>query len=184
MASGLKNEPWHKQKGETACAYRYFTLYKDMHGRSISRLAKLLGRSARGLEKYSSNYNWKERAAAWDRELDNRLLDKRSDDIEAMRQRHVQLGLGMQTAVAKELKAWVHKVELANAKAKAKGLEHHDPVLSVNELIRISEHGINLERISRGEPTGHVKVNEEVDLSALSVEELKQFRKLKKKMSS
>lgn len=177
-------KPWERQEGEPAAGYRLYTLYRDMQGRSIGKLTKLMGRkSTRAMEKQSSKWEWVRRAEAWDAELDLQLRQRESTEIEGMHRRHIQLALGAQTAVGKELRALVNKVEHAAKDADAAGKSFHDPVLSVNELIRLADHGINLERLTRGEPGVIAQTKGQVDLSGLSVEELRMLKKLRAKAS-
>jgi hypothetical protein len=182
-------DPWERRKGEPMQAYQFFLLYRDMIQRSIARLTRLVGKkSPRSLEKLASKWEWRARAEAWDEEFSHRmLLDKGKAagvQLEAMLKRHIQLGIGMQTAAAKDLQALVHKVEQANKEAKKAGKKHHEPVLTVTEMVRLAENGVNLERISRGQYTQHHKVAEgddDTDLSGLDVKDLKLLKELKRK---
>ena len=184
------SKPWERQPGEPIRAFRYFTLYRDMQMRSLAKLARAMGRRNPSLfEKYSKQWQWPARCEAWDEELDSILRSKTVDELCNMRERHVNLALGMQTAVVKELKALVRRVEAAEEKARqdaiARGQDPdravRKPVLKVNEMIRLSEHGVSLERLSRGEPTAHTRTESEVDLSMLSIEEIKTLKKLHSK---
>jgi len=186
-----KAKPWEQQPEEPSKAYQQFVLYRDMMHRSLAKLATLQGRkSVRSCEKLSHKYQWRNRVLAWDKEQDRRLRALQTSDIEEMNSRHVRLGIGMQSAVVKELQSLVNRVDeaakAATKKAVEEGLDpakaHHAPVLTVNELIRLSEHGINLERLARGEPTEKIDTGkgEGKDLSVLSLRDLKELRRLQK----
>lgn len=184
-------KPWERQTGEGAIAFRSFTQYRDMRSRSIAKLAALTGRTARGLHKMSSNHQWVLRCQAWEEELDKVLTEKQSDAISDMRNRHIQIGIGMQSAAAKELRAWVKKIEKADADARkaaeSRGEEpskaYHEPMLTVSDIVRLSDHGVNLERTSRGEAEGPAAgIESDGDLSVLSTAELKALKALKRKI--
>lgn len=179
-------KPWEMQEDETVNEFRYFVFYRDMQRRSIMVCSKAFGHAnARKMEKISQKCSWQARCRAWDVELDRRVRDCNTKDIADMRKRHINLGLGMQTAVAKELRALVAKIERAAADAKAAGREFHEPVLSVADILRLSQHGTQLERLSRGEHTDHIKTEgaqEDDALKALSVAELKALAAMKQKL--
>lgn len=197
MSGGMKKPAalWEQQEGEPAKLYGQFVLYRDSIQRSLGKLSKYMGlKSTRALEHTCARWQWVKRAEAWDRELDVRSRQSQTDALVSMRSRHVQLGIGMQTAAVKELQALVHKIETASQEAKAKAARegrdpekvHHEPVLTVNEVIRLAEQGTQLERLSRGQPTSIDETRgapPDPGLSVLSVEELKQIKALKAKMA-
>jgi hypothetical protein len=176
--------PWDRQDGEPVTSWERFVLYRDMRQRSLARLSRVLGfKTYRSMETLSAKYGWVERCAAWDIELNRRLLDLQVTDIHKMKQRHINMGIGMQTAVLKELKAWVHRIEEADRKAVKNGKSCHKPILKIGELVRLADSGINIERLSRGESTDLHGVRDETkhDLSRLSKADLKNLKALKEK---
>jgi len=130
-------------------------------------------------------YHWLARAEAWDEECKRRLLDQHNDQIKSMGDRHIQIAVGMQHAGTRELHAWAAKVNKADADA-AKQVQgtgkkpQRDPVLTINELIKFITHGINLERLTRGEPSEIARqdATDSLDLSALSVEDLRALKRI------
>ena len=182
---GAKPKPWEMQEGESLNDFHFFRFYRDMQRRSVRKASQVFGhKTSRVFERLSSKQNWPDRARAWDVELDRRVRDLQTADIADMRKRHINIGIGMQTAVVKELQAHVQQIEDAHALAVAAGKKHHIPLLSVSDIIRLSQHGTQLERLSRGEPTDHTKVDmpEEADLSMLTAKELKALKILKAKL--
>jgi hypothetical protein len=63
---------WERREDEGEDAWVAFQAYRDMETpRSLRKLAELLGRNGHtGLGRNSSQFEWKRRLAAWDRELD------------------------------------------------------------------------------------------------------------------
>lgn len=179
-------KPWEMQDGEPVVAFRFFAFYRDMQRRSVNMAAKAFGqKSPRRLEKLSAKHDWVNRARAWDVEIDRRVREAQVGELADMRKRHINLGVGMQTAAVKELQALVAKIEKASKAAlllDPKG--HHEPLLTVSDLIRLSQHGTQLERLSRGEPTDHsvVETSEATGLAALSTADLKALKALKAKL--
>lgn len=182
-----KAHPWEMQPEETLLDFHYFRFYRDMQKRSIRVTANAFGlQSPRKLEKLSQKHKWGDRVRAWDQELDRRVRDRQVEEIAQMQERHINIGLGMQTAVVKELNAWVKLIEEAHEKAVAQGKKAHAPILNITELIKLSNHGTQLERLNRGEPTDHTRVDDgtgEVDLTALSKEQLQQLHAIKKALA-
>lgn len=183
---GTPPKPWEMQEGETAEQFRKFCFYRDMQKRSLQTCANAFGlKNKKSTELLCRKFNWVDRCSAWDVELDRRVRDSQVAEIADMRKRHINLGVGMQTAVVKELKALVAKIDEAATQAEKEGKKYHEPVLSVNELIKLSQHGTQIERLSRGEHTDHTKVDSpEQDLSSLSVKDLKTLKRLKEKVGA
>lgn len=190
------DKPWDPHPKENIQWWRWFVIYRDMQPkRSLAKTARIAGKSSAWIEKLSTQWGWAERCQAWDAQMAlhvSRMLDgMQADAVEAMRKRHINLGMGMQTAAAKELQAWVHKIDAAEAKAKeaaiAEGRDptkaYHEPVLTIGELIRLANEGTGLERINRGEPTEVTRVEvDENGLDRLTAEELRQLKRLKEKL--
>jgi hypothetical protein len=69
---------WERQPGETAKAWIAFRHYRDMGStRSIRKVAALLGKTHQNFEKWSVQFTWTVRAAAFDEfRLDQDLQEK------------------------------------------------------------------------------------------------------------
>lgn len=60
-------KPWDRQPGETSKAYQAFSIYRDLGAaRSVRRVSEELAKTQTVIKRWSSAYNWVERAAAWD----------------------------------------------------------------------------------------------------------------------
>ena len=92
------------------------------------------------------------RAAAWDVEKDRRVQEIELNELEKMKLRQVQLGMGMQHAGMLELQAWSKKIARIDKAAETAGFVR-EPVLPTKDLVRLIEVGATLERVNRGEPT-------------------------------
>ena len=63
---GARKKPWDRQKGETDKAYDAFSIYLEMSGRSIQKVADRLAVSRQNIEKFANKFDWRDRAAAYD----------------------------------------------------------------------------------------------------------------------
>lgn len=62
---------FERQPNESSKAFEAFRLYRDMGPeRSAEAVAKKLGKSRKGLDRWSSRFSWVDRARAWDDFLD------------------------------------------------------------------------------------------------------------------
>jgi hypothetical protein len=136
-------EPWDRQDGETALAYRAFRQYLDMGPkRSLRRqrdardpetneLTRVGGYDS--LCRWSSVNNWVERAVLWDAEQHRIELIEMAEGVRQMRYAHASLGSQM----------------LMKGMAKIDDINPSE--LTVREAVAIIELGAKLERQGRGE---------------------------------
>lgn len=189
-----ERKPWQQQVGESSKLYRYFCAYMNaMPGeRSCPKVAKRLGLSAVTLTKASQKYGWQARVGAWDQEIARRMAASTEDAVVEMRKRHIQIGVGLQTAGVKELQALVNKVNAAAAGAQALAIKEgrdpslafHEPVLSPLDTLRLLQSGIEIERLTRGLVTARVADgDDDAGLEKLTLEELKTLKALKAKLA-
>jgi hypothetical protein len=162
--------PWERQRGEPTRAFAAFCVYRDLGpGRSITAVARILGRNRVGVGKLSARYRWVERAAAFDREEDRRKLEARFAEAERMATRHAQvaqlfiqmLGLPAQALAARmredpegvldELR-WTTRT---NRHGETERVQR--PVTELLRLIRTLASAVvqiaQMERLARGAPT-------------------------------
>jgi len=89
------SEVWQRQRNETAIAYKAFGVYRDMGAeRSLSKVREKLGRKSgyeRQLQEWSSQHSWVERAAAYDRQLEERLTAEFEESLIARRRKLLEL---------------------------------------------------------------------------------------------
>jgi hypothetical protein len=142
------NPIYNKQRDETAKAWHAFTIYRDLGvSRTQIKVAAELGKKpdySTVLSRWSTMWSWVERAAAWDAEVDRRKREGDLKAIEKMRERHIQQGMAFQGLAAKSLQKYL-KLE------DEKGNEAI-PTLSPDQVAKLADLGIRLERLNRGEP--------------------------------
>lgn len=127
-------KPWERQDTETPKQFEAFKVYRDMgEERSLSKVAKQLGKSTQLLSRWSSANSWVERCVSWDAEQDRLLRQQQLKDIKAMRKRHADIATAMILKAAKALK------------------EIKDNEIKPQDVSRMVEVASKLERISRGD---------------------------------
>jgi len=95
--------PWEQQPGESAKAFEAFAIYRDMGvERSVRKVTQRLNKSLTLIGKWSSRYNWPERARANDRDLDRQAHAQAVRDVRSMTNRHIRIAMQLQ---AKALEA-------------------------------------------------------------------------------
>jgi hypothetical protein len=83
---------WERQDRESTKAFDAFVTYRDMgQDRSTRQVARSLNKSHTLIGRWSSVHDWPCRAAAWDREQDQRRQESQLDEIEAMTRRHTRI---------------------------------------------------------------------------------------------
>ena len=169
-----RQRPETKRTDEGAEAFEAFAIYRDMGvARSTAQVARELGKSKALMDRWSSKYAWVARAHSYDLELDRR---KRLGDlagIEKMRKRQIQVATAMIDLGYVELEK---RMKRATKKSKA-------DTLDAREIVKLIDVGAKLERLNRGEPGEIVQTNagEGLDLSTLTLDEIKQLRALRSK---
>lgn len=155
-------EAWERQKGEPAPAFAAFRAFRDLGDkRSIDAVAEANVVAVRKatLQRWSSIWNWAERAGAYDRMLDRRRVEAAAKEVEAMTQRHIQTGMVLQQRGLE----YVHE-HLDTAEKRRR--------LTPTNALRFIELGAQLERRARGveqeaaedRPAGHIEVSVKVEL--------------------
>jgi len=126
--------------------------------------------SLSALRLWCRDLKWRARAAAYDRHLDRVALDTTEKTIREMHRRHVKLAMKLQDVAG---------IELEKLAARAREASRQVKSVSTAELSRFAEMGVKLERLARGESTETVEGR--LDLSRLSLEELKTLKALRDK---
>ena len=132
-------EIWERLPSESSKAYAAFCIYRDMGPkRSIEKVQKKVGKKSgylRHLYRWSSKYNWFERAKAYDDYIEKKKREENEKAILEMAERHVKLAM-----------AFLLKI--------AQALQQIDPAqLSPSDMAKWLEIATKLERLSRGVPT-------------------------------
>lgn len=139
-------EPWHKRPAETPMAYDAFIRYRDAgRERNVVKLAEKLGKHPNQIWTWMRKYDWKERALAWDNELDEQF----------------KTGL-----VAERIKAAKETIELGRtirgkaAQALVRMIERGDE-LAPEDIPRWAELGVRLERLALGDSSISIELKDE-----------------------
>lgn len=144
-------EMWEQQEGERAKHYLKFCKYRDMpygvdgaepEKRSIKKLSVLLGmKSKTSLEQLSIRYAWVDRADAYDVYMAELDRFRNEQEIKKMHELHAKIG-----------------VQLLN-KATRGLLRLRDDALSAQDIARLADVGVKIERISRGDTSSKVMID-------------------------
>src|SRR5437660_1461972 len=135
--------PYERQPGESDRAFAAFCCYRDLGPkRSLDEVGKRLygGQSGRKraatgrVQEWSSNWQWRERVAAWDAHLDQQTREAQEKARREMGERHAKLAVALQEKAIQRLK----------------GMKPEE--LSSADLLRYFVEAVKLERLSRGEP--------------------------------
>ena len=128
--------PWERQDGETEKGlFSAFKAYLEMEDRNICQLAKRLSKSRQLVDKWKQKYNWQERCIAWDKSLQEIEYKTAVRERKKMAKRHIAIAMSMQAKAVEALK----KIDVSK--------------LNANEIIRLFDTAVKIERLSRGEAT-------------------------------
>lgn len=170
-----KNLPvWTKQPYETDAEFVSFQAYRD-----AKPPRRLVGRPGAGstaeLSRMFRENNWTIRVQAYDLYMDHVFLTEKEEFLKQsardLSAQHMAILHTSRQLVQREL----DKMLEASTRSDAVGL------LSGGQITAMMDATVKLDRLIKGESTESVEVKQ--DLSALSVDELKQLRELTKKMS-
>ena len=127
-------ELWERQPGEGEKPWEAFVTYRDMGGKRSNRLvAEKLGKSETIINRWSSQWNWVDRLAAWSNEQDRIIRESQIAEIAEMRKRHAELAVAM----------------IEKAKAALELMEPEE--LSAVTLAKFVDAAVKIERLSRGD---------------------------------
>ncbi|MGW2320098.1 hypothetical protein [Streptomyces sp. NPDC001680] len=150
-------EPWERQSGESVQAFEAFGVYRVLGpARSVTKVARELDKSRTLVGRWSRQFAWVMRAAAYDREQDRLFLAEQAQARRDLARRHAKLAQAVQSkAVAR--------------------LQMLDPrELSPSELLRYIQVAAEIERRAVGgaPEDGAVEDRDQgADVAALSDEE-------------
>lgn len=90
-------KPWERQEGESVKAFEAFTVYLEMGDeRSIRAVSQQLDKSRTLIGRWSVTYQWVERAAAFDADVQKKAHAKAVKKRRSMVDRHISIALKMQ----------------------------------------------------------------------------------------
>lgn len=171
MAEGLTDVPlmWERQPAETDESWLAFRAYRDMpqEVRTIRRAAIA---SISTLSRWFREHNWAERVNAYDAALETITLEERTRVLQ-LAARDVAMDHARMLADASELVSReLAKLVDASRNSDSIGL------LRPAEVRRLLETTVKLDRLVRGQATENVKT--ELDVSKLSIDEVRTLEKL------
>jgi hypothetical protein len=147
----VKPEPWEPQRDETPRAYTAFLVYRDLGPRRSLRKAApivydlptdeqvpLTSPKLRQLKTWSAEFQWVNRAHAWDVHLDDETRYEQVEAVKEMRRRHA--------AVA----------NMALAKAAERLREMTSKEMTVRDAASLLDLAVKVERLARGEATANL----------------------------
>lgn len=148
-------QKWDRIKHEQSKAFYYFSVYRDMGPfRSIEKVRVKCGESegnsisTHQLERYSSKYNWQERAWAYDAYLDEKKRKANEEAIMEMNKRHAEDAMEVQRLALGDMK---NIMPVEDSRASIEGRR--------NAAVRTWEIGVKNERLARGEATELISNN-------------------------
>lgn len=116
------SEVWQRQPNETAIAYKAFGVYRDMGAeRSLSKVREKLGRKSgyeRQLQEWSSQHGWVERAAAYDRQLEERMAAEFEESLIARRRKLLEQEVKDADALLQKFQEALERVQLHGTQRK------------------------------------------------------------------
>lgn len=105
MPKNKIEQPWERQKGESAQAFAAFLVYLQMGpDRSITKVVQELNKSRAIIGRWSSDNSWVERCRAWDNHLQREARKAAVAEIRDMTRRHITMARALQGAAAQALK--------------------------------------------------------------------------------
>lgn len=105
MPNRKTEQPWERQKGESAQAFEAFSLYLDLGTeRSIRAVTQELHKSYTIIARWSRTNNWVERCRAWDNHLQREAKRAAVAELREMNRRHITMARALQGAAAQALK--------------------------------------------------------------------------------
>jgi len=153
-------KPWERQVEEGAKPWKAFQEFRKR--RDLATVAERVGVTEKTARNYASLWDWTARADAWDQEQaraeDRAVLAARAADA-------VSSSAKWRTAEERALDVLLEKIEQAED-------------MSVRDTLAVADRASHWRRISEGDDTDRTEIQEQLDLSALTTEEVISFRRL------
>lgn len=95
---------WERQEKESSKAFQAFCIYRDLGaGRTLAAVSEKLRKSYDLIRRWSKNFNWKERADAWDKFITEKAARQAADEYAKMLEVQINLGKMLQAKAAKAI---------------------------------------------------------------------------------
>lgn len=176
MISTLLPKAWDRQKGESRQAFDAFAAHRDATTRSLTEVARGLGKSRALLDRWSSRWSWVERSRAWDQFVDQ---EKQRSQIEEAREigvRHARIAAAIQAKVVERIRS----IDIER--------------VSLRDMVYAFDIAVKVERLALGMPTENrqvtgqdggpiqVEVESKPDFSRMTTEELEALELLLRRL--
>lgn len=89
---------WDKQARESYPAFQAFQVF--LASRSYPAVAQEVSKSLTLIKRWAKRHQWRERADAWDSEVNRKAMDKAADDFAAMIELQIKVGRMTQVKAA------------------------------------------------------------------------------------
>lgn len=123
-----------------------------MPERTLAKVAQTLGLGLPGVEELSAKWGWRARCDAWDRERDRQERDARAEAqrnaIHSMVERHTAIASSLQRLATVELARTMNRLGVNAQNPNMAQM----PNLSIDQIQKLIDYAIKLERLNRGEP--------------------------------
>jgi len=160
MTDTQPRAPWHKQPGESEPAYQAFLAFRDLGpGRTVAEVSKELAKSRQMIDRWCQRHGWRERAAPWDRDVDERHRRERA----RRRKQIVDLHDRAATALLAEAAKRLRPIPMIDKDGTILRDAHGEPYLvplDASELTATAnalDKAIRHQRLALGLPTEHTK---------------------------
>ncbi len=180
----VQEHPWDRipddgeGRMESSKAFHAFTVYRDMGAvRSLAKTVRELGKPSGYkslLEKWSREWHWVDRVAAYDQHLDRQAQLETEEARKQMIVRQIEqamsrqnFGISLRGVAAGKINEWTRLLKEGKLKLSTTELAK---ILDV--AIRLEESGEKLERLCRGEPTENTEVSGVIRTTNLSDQDL------------
>lgn len=105
MPKRSDTKPWERQEGESVKAYEAFQRYLNLgETRSQRLVSEQLSKSRQLISRWSANYQWVERVAAYENDLQRQAHAEAVKKARQMADRHISIAMKMQQKALQALK--------------------------------------------------------------------------------
>ena len=105
MPKRSDTKPWERQEGESVKAYEAFQCYLNLgETRSQRLVSEQLSKSRQLISRWSANYQWVERVAAYENDLQSQAQAEGVKKARQMADRHISIAMKMQQKALQALK--------------------------------------------------------------------------------
>lgn len=105
MPKRSDTKPWERQEGESVKAYEAFQCYLNLgETRSQRLVSEQLSKSRQLISRWSANYQWVERVAAYENDLQRQAHAEAVKKARQMADRHISIAMKMQQKALQALK--------------------------------------------------------------------------------